>query len=74
MTIDYIAMQVGDRTPMPVKDAWEGENQALYQEVQAYCQTLDPAPQYEVETIRKVIPRPGQMPEKQVEFWLHRIR
>lgn len=65
MTPDYKAMQVGDRVAMPAIGTWEGANQQLYYEIQSYCEVLDPAPQFEVETVRA----PGKL-----EFWLHRIR
>lgn len=66
MTIDYRSMKVGDRAPMPVPNAWEGTNQNLYQEIQAYCQTIVPAPQFQVETIS-----PRGEPR---QFWLNRTR
>lgn len=66
MTIDYAAMQVGDRVPMPVPNNWEGANQSLYYEIQAYCRTVDPAPQFQIDTVRAL--------GKPVEYWLERIR
>lgn len=66
MEIDYRAMAVGDRAAMPVPGTWEGANQALYHEVQAYCQGADPAPQFEVESVRES--------GKPITFWLKRTR
>jgi hypothetical protein len=64
MKPDYQSMQVGDRLPMPILGTWEGANQQLYYEIQDYCRTADPAPQFEVETVRT----------PKVEFWLKRTR
>jgi hypothetical protein len=63
---DYRGMKVGDRLPMPVLNTWEGENQSLYYEIQAHCRTLDPAPQFQIETVRTM--------GKPIEYWLERIR
>jgi hypothetical protein len=66
MTIDYKNMQVGDRVRMPELNAWAGANQDLYYEVLAYCQSLEPAPQFEIETVRPT--------KETMELWLARTR
>ena len=63
---DYKTMKVGERKPMPALSDWSSENQRLYYEIQDYCLTLDPHPQFEVQTKR--------ISREKVEFWLHRTR
>jgi hypothetical protein len=64
---DYKNMAVGARVPMPeLVNAWQGANQDLYNEIQAYCRTCTPQPQFEVETKR--------ISKDRSEFYLKRTR
>lgn len=66
MKPDYRTMKVGERKPMPALNEWTGDNQSLYYEIQAYCLSTEPHPQFEVETKR--------ISREKVEFWLFRTR
>ena len=67
MKPDYKNMAVGARVPMPVLvNEWQGANQDLYNEIQAYCRASNPQPQFEIVTKR--------ISKDRVEFYLKRIR
>lgn len=67
MPPDYKTMKVGDRKPMPVLiNVWDGANQDLYNEIQAYCRVTTPQPQFEVESKR--------ISRDRIEFYLKRTR